>query len=177
MLNDLLARHNHYLRKYNTVVKAEYHSRTFPDLCGMQQQIRFFYQCEAFAFVRRNALKQFLAQLLRREGRKLQEIRIIFCTDEQLLDINRTHLNHDYYTDIITFPFSEVGQPVEAELYISIDRIRDNAASTGTPFREELHRVIFHGVLHLCGYNDKSSQQIKQMREREAHYLRLYFGR
>lgn len=143
----------------------------------MQQRIRFFYQGGAFAFRRRNALKQFLEQLLRREGRKLQEVRIIFCTDAQLLEINRSHLNHDYYTDIITFPFSESTEPVEAELYISIDRIRDNAVTAGLSFREELHRVIFHGVLHLCGYNDKSSQEIKQMREREDYYLRLYFDK
>lgn len=143
----------------------------------MLQRIRFFYQCEAFAFTRRTTLKRFLEQLLRREGRKLQEIRIIFCTDEQLLEINRTHLNHNYYTDIITFPFSEPAQPVEAELYISVDRIRHNAVMAGCSFREELHRVIFHGALHLCGYNDKSSQEIKQMREREEHYLRLYFKR
>ncbi|HMO33074.1 MAG TPA: rRNA maturation RNase YbeY [Lacibacter sp.] len=143
----------------------------------MQQSIRFFYQSAPFAFAHRNRLKQFLARLLRREEQQLQEVRIIFCSDRQLLDINRTHLNHDYYTDIITFPFSEPGEPVEAELYISVDRIRDNAAAAGTSFRRELHRVLFHGLLHLCGYNDKSSQQIKQMREREEHYLRLYFGR
>jgi probable rRNA maturation factor len=107
----------------------------------------------------------------------VEQIRIIFCTDEQLLAINRQFLQHNYFTDIITFPFSGKGQPLEAELYISIDRIRTNAADWQTTVQRELHRVIFHGVLHLCGYNDKSSQQIKKMREREDYYLRLYFGK
>jgi rRNA maturation RNase YbeY len=142
----------------------------------MQQRIRFFYQLSPFALTRRTELKRFLQTMIRREGKKLQEIRVIFCTDKQLLQINRNYLQHDYYTDIITFPFSEPGAPLEAELYISVDRVHDNARMAGCSFKEELHRVIFHGVLHLCGYNDKSSQQIKQMREREAHYLRLYFG-
>ncbi|MFN4285649.1 MAG: rRNA maturation RNase YbeY [Lacibacter sp.] len=143
----------------------------------MQQRIRFFYQLpSSFAFTRRTELKRFLQTMIRSEGKQLQEIRIIFCTDKQLLQINRDYLQHNYYTDIITFPFSEPDAPLEAELYISVDRVRENARTGGCSFKEELHRVIFHGVLHLCGYNDKSSQQIKQMREREAHYLRLYFG-
>lgn len=104
----------------------------------------------------------------------LQNINIIFCTDEALLAINRNFLQHDYFTDIITFPLSAKGEPVNAELYISIDRVKDNAKQGAVSFWEELHRVIFHGCLHLTGYNDKSSQQIKKMREREDHYLRLY---
>jgi len=115
--------------------------------------------------------------LIRQEGKSAQSIRIIFCTDEQLLHINREYLQHDYYTDIITFPFSGKSEPLEAELYISIDRIRSNAADWKTTTQQELHRVIFHGVLHLCGYNDKSSQQIRKMREREDYYLRLYLGK
>lgn len=104
----------------------------------------------------------------------LSNLNIIFCTDKALLQINRDFLQHDYYTDIITFPINQSKASIEAELYISIDRIRDNAKTAAVSFKEELHRVIFHGCLHLTGYNDKSSQQIKKMREREDHYLRLY---
>ena len=138
--------------------------------------IQFFYQASGFSFRNRNQVKDFLRDLLKREQTQATEIRVIFCTDDQLLEINRQFLNHDYYTDIITFNLSAKREPVNAELYLSIDRIKDNAQSANTTFKRELHRVIFHGVLHLCGYNDKSSQQIKKMREREDHYLRLYFG-
>jgi len=138
--------------------------------------IHFFYQTNGFSFRNRNLVKDFLRDLLKREQTQATEIRVIFCTNDQLLEINRQFLNHDYYTDIITFNLSAKREPVNAELYLSIDRIKDNAQSANTTFKRELHRVIFHGVLHLCGYNDKSSQQIKKMREREDHYLRLYFG-
>lgn len=143
----------------------------------IQETIRFFYQSPTFYFPQRRELKSFLQQLIQQEGRRVEQIRIIFCTDEQLLAINRQFLQHNYFTDIITFPFSGKGEPLEAELYISIDRIRSNAADWQTTVQRELHRVIFHGVLHLCGYNDKSSQQIKKMREREDYYLRLYLGK
>ena len=142
-----------------------------------QQPIAFFFQAPSFYFPNRSRLKLFLLKLIRQEGRSAQSIRIIFCTDEQLLHINREYLQHDYYTDIVTFPFSGKNEPLDAELYISIDRIRSNAADWATTTQQELHRVIFHGVLHLCGYNDKSSQQIRKMREREDYYLRLYLGK
>ncbi len=119
-------------------------------------------------------LKGFLKKLFSKEQTPLQSLNVIFCTDEELLSINARFLNHHYYTDIITFPLSQKGDPVEAELYISIDRIRDNARLNKTSIKQELHRVIFHGCLHLTGYNDKSSQEIKIIREREDHYLRLY---
>jgi probable rRNA maturation factor len=137
-------------------------------------RVIFFYQDVSFSFSNRTFVKSFLNKLFTKEGHKLNELNIIFCTDEALLEINRTFLQHDYYTDIITFPLSTGSEPIQAELYISIDRVRDNAKQSGVSFKEELHRVIFHGCLHLAGYGDKSSQQIKKMREREDHYLRLY---
>lgn len=112
--------------------------------------------------------------LFKKEGCMLRSLNVIFCTDDALLVINRDFLNHDYYTDIITFPINKDKSGLEAELYISIDRVKENAKEGKVSFKEELHRVIFHGCLHLVGYNDKSSQQIKKMREREDHYLRLY---
>ena len=139
-----------------------------------QARVNFFYQEVKFSFSNRTAVKGFLKKLFLKEGQKLKELNIIFCTDEALHEINRNFLQHDFYTDIITFPLSTGSDPIQAELYISIDRVRDNAKQGAVSFKEELHRVIFHGCLHLTGYGDKSSQQIKKMREREDHYLRLY---
>lgn len=137
--------------------------------------VQFFYPEVSFVFRNRNKLKSFLVRLIRSEGFNLKQLNVIFCTDKALLQMNRTFLKHDYFTDIITFPLSAKNQPIEAELYISVDRIKENAHANKETFTRELHRVIFHGCLHLSGYNDKSSQQIKRIRERETHYLRLYF--
>ncbi len=141
------------------------------------RKVQFFYQKVRFSFLRRTALKLFVETLFRLEKKNLKNLNVIFCTDNALLAINREFLNHDYYTDIITFPLSTKGQAVEAELYISVDRVRENAKKQDIPFSTELHRVLLHGCLHLTGYNDKSSQQIKKIREREDHYLRLYFNK
>jgi probable rRNA maturation factor len=136
--------------------------------------VNFFYQEVQFSFTNRVELKVFINKLFKSEKCRLSNLNIIFCTDEALLQINCDFLQHDYYTDIITFPINQAKASIEAELYISIDRVKDNAKAATVSFKEELHRVIFHGCLHLAGYNDKSSQQIKKMREREDHYLRLY---
>lgn len=137
--------------------------------------VQFFYHDVRFSFPKRTVLKKFITKLFSTEKHQLQQINIIFCTDEALLAMNRDFLQHDYYTDIITFPLSGKGDPINAELYISVDRVKDNAKMGGVSFQKELQRVIFHGCLHLTGFNDKSSQQIKKMREREEHYLHLYF--
>lgn len=138
-------------------------------------KIHFFYQDVKFVFKQRLYLKDFLIKLFKSEKTALGSLNIIFCSDDELLQINRQFLQHNYYTDIITFPLSVNGEPIDAELYISIDRVRDNAKQNKRSFNNELHRVIFHGCLHLTGYNDKSSQEIKKIREREDHFLRLYF--
>jgi rRNA maturation RNase YbeY len=88
--------------------------------------------------------------------------------------MNRDFLQHDYYTDIITFGLSEKNQPIEAEIYISIDRVKDNALSLGVAYKEEMLRVIFHGALHLCGYKDKTKSEISAMRAKEDQYLQLF---
>ncbi len=123
----------------------------------------------------RRRLKDFLYSLFLKEGKKLNNLNIIFCSDEYLLDINRQHLKHDFYTDIITFDLSENTKgPTSAELYISIDRVKDNAISLRTTFINELHRVMFHGALHLCGYGDKSKKDIAIMRSKEDECISLY---
>jgi rRNA maturation RNase YbeY len=97
----------------------------------------------------------------------------IFTSDKRLLEINRQFLQHDYYTDIITFDLSD-SKSTKAEVYISIDRVKENTRIHGTSFKSELHRVIFHGVLHLCGYKDKTKKEKEEMRGMEAFYLMKY---
>lgn len=122
----------------------------------------------------RNRLKAFLNSLVRKEGRRLDDLNVIFCSDEYLLQVNRQYLNHDYYTDIITFDITEVPGKLSGEMYISTDRVRENARQLGQPLSREMHRVIFHGVLHLCGYSDKTRTHQLTMRQREDHYLQQY---
>ena len=122
----------------------------------------------------KTGLKAFIQALFRKERKQLGSLTYIFCSDEFLLQINRDFLKHDYYTDILTFGLSEKGQPVEAEVYISLDRVKDNAETLGIGYRQETLRVIFHGALHLCGYKDKKKSEIALMRAKEDQYLRLF---
>ena len=122
----------------------------------------------------KTSLKAFIQSLFKKEKKKLASLTYVFCSDEYLLQINRDFLQHDFYTDIITFGLAEPGYPIEAEVYISLDRVRDNAKIHGTTYTEEILRVIFHGALHLCGYRDKKKREITLMREKEDHYLRLF---
>jgi probable rRNA maturation factor len=124
----------------------------------------------------RTRLKLFIAGLFKREKKQLCDIQYIFCSDGYLLNINRKWLDHNYYTDIISFDLSAPNQPITAEIYISIDRVKENAREFGTPISRELHRVIFHGALHLCGYKDKSRKEKMEMRQMEETYLTLYFA-
>jgi len=123
----------------------------------------------------RTKLKKFIEGIFRKEKKKLRTLNYIFCSDKDLLEINRQYLKHDYYTDIITFELSDKGTPVEGEIYISVDRVKENAGSLGEPFYKELLRVIFHGTLHLCGYKDKGKMEIRKMREEETKILSEYF--
>jgi probable rRNA maturation factor len=136
--------------------------------------VYFFYEI-AVPLRERTALKKFIASIFKTEKKRLSGLNYIFCTDKRLLEINRQFLKHDYYTDIITFPLNSPGEPVEAEIYISIDRVRDNASTLGESFSREIHRVIFHGALHLCGYGDKTGKEREIMRGKEDGYLRKYF--
>jgi probable rRNA maturation factor len=122
----------------------------------------------------RKALRVFIVSLFKREKTAFTELSIIFCNDNYLLGLNRQFLKHNYYTDILSFPLSNPGLPLIAEIYISIDRVRENAKGSSSSFKEELHRVIFHGILHFCGYKDKTPGDIKKMRAMEDKYLNLY---
>ena len=111
--------------------------------------------------------------IIQLENKKLQEIGVIFCNDEYLLKMNQEHLNHDYYTDIITFDYSE-NNLISGDLFISIDRVKENATINDVAFNNELLRVIYHGVLHLCGYKDKTTEDQTLMTEKEDYYLHLH---
>jgi len=126
-------------------------------------------------FKSRKALKSFLVELLQNEKKEVETINFIFCSDEYLLGLNNQYLKHDTYTDIVTFELSEKRAPLLADIFISVDRVRENAKKFGKTFQEELHRVIFHGILHLCGYGDKKPADKKLMREKENLYLEQYF--
>jgi len=138
-------------------------------------EINLFFQ-NAITLKERGRLKSFIISLMEKEGKKPKDISIIFCSDEYLLEINKAHLNHNYFTDIITFDLTPKHEKeTTAELYISTDRVKFNAKDYNTTISNELHRVIFHGILHLCGYKDKSKKDIVLMREKEFQYLNLYF--
>ena len=119
-------------------------------------------------------LKKFIGNQVKKEGKEITAIDYIFCSDEYLLTINRAYLQHDYFTDIITFDLSEKAQSINAEIYISVERVRENAHHYNNSFRTELTRVIFHGVLHLCGYKDKTPKDAKLMRQMEENWLDLF---
>ena len=106
------------------------------------------------------------------EDKRIGAVSYIFCSDNYLIELNREYLKHDTLTDIITFPYSST--PIEGDIFISIDRVRDNAKDFGVAFEHELRRVIIHGVLHLCGYGDKTDAQAAVMRQKEDAALALY---
>ena len=115
-------------------------------------------------------IKNHINDLIKNEQKKRGELTFIFCSDEYLLEMNKQYLDHDYYTDIITFDYVE-NNIVSGDLFISIDRIKENAQKFNIEFLKELYRVVFHGVLHLVGYNDKTDEEQKVMTEKENFYL------
>lgn len=105
------------------------------------------------------------------ENVPFREVQYIFCSDEYLRDVNVEYLNHDYYTDIITFPYAD--DAIHGDLFISVDRVQDNAQTLQVPFEQELHRVMVHGVLHLAGYGDKTEADAALMRTKENQYIEM----
>lgn len=129
------------------------------------------------SLTKRTDLRGFIAKMFKMEKRKPGQINFVFCSDQFLLDINKAYLQHTYFTDIITFDLSVEGRNcIDGEIYISTDTVRENAGRFNNPIGKELHRVIFHGVLHLVGYDDKTLGQQQTMTEKEDFYLQLYFG-
>jgi probable rRNA maturation factor len=138
-----------------------------------KSKVCFFSEYKKFSLENRVALKLFIESIFKIEKRSLSSINYIFCSDKRLLEINQQFLKHDYYTDIITFDLSDTNS-IYAEVYISIERVKENAKSLGSSFKSELHRVIFHGALHLCGFRDKTETEKKEMRKKEDFYLSRY---
>ncbi|MEO6548214.1 MAG: rRNA maturation RNase YbeY [Ferruginibacter sp.] len=137
--------------------------------------INFFFNSSKIKVIERKRLRSFIPMIFKEEGQILSSLNYVFCTDEYLLSINKEFLNHDYYTDIITFTLSVPTAPIIGEVYISTDRVKYNSSALKVNFQEEIHRVIFHGALHLCGYKDKTSTHKKQMTAAEDKYLKMYF--
>ena len=135
------------------------------------KKVHFNYADRKLNIPNKTSLKDFVELLFKKENKELSIINYVFCSDVYLLEINKASLNHDYYTDIITFGLSEPNLPIEAEVYISIDRVKDNAKNLNLTFKNELLRVVFHGALHLCGYKDKKKSDIEQKRKKEDDYL------
>lgn len=136
--------------------------------------ISFFTEGDAqMPAIRKNDVRNWIKQVAASHGFRVGEISYIFCDDEKILEVNRQYLQHDYYTDIITFDYTE-GDKIAGDLFISIDTVRTNAEQFAQPFEKELHRVIIHGILHLCGINDKGPGEREVMEQHENEALALY---
>ena len=133
--------------------------------------INFFTEDHSFQFKNKFRITTWIHNVIQEEDRVLNELNIIFCSDNYLLQINKTYLNHETLTDIITFDHSETNNEIEGDIFISIDRVKENALSYNITFKEELLRIMIHGVLHLIGYKDKSENEKQEMTEREDIYL------
>ena len=134
--------------------------------------IRYFKEDTKFEFKSRALNNKWLKMVTESEIRRIGDINIIFCSDNYILDVNMKYLQHDYFTDIITFDYCEKNR-LNGDLFISVDSVRENALFYGTEFSDELNRVIVHGILHLVGYDDHSEEDIAVMRSKEDYYLGL----
>jgi len=132
-----------------------------------------FYSENEFILEETNRYAKWIEQVIASENMKLEEINYIFCDDEYMLKLNVEFLNHDTYTDIITFN-NNVGTILQGDIFISTERVKDNAETFGVNFEEELRRVLSHGILHLCGYNDKTEEDSLVMREKEEEKMKLF---
>lgn len=132
-----------------------------------------YFHIEGVGFIidHQEKLTDWLNTVIVKEGKELEELNYIFCSDDYLLKINQDYLDHDYYTDIITFPYSY--QPIKSDIYISVDRVKENAIKHQVPYIVELYRVMVHGLLHMAGYDDHSDEEVKEMRHKEDDYLSI----
>ena len=143
-----------------------------PDFDATDAPIIFNVEDIDFELPDRDAVLDWIHRVVRSEDKRIGSVSYIFCSDDYLVQINIEYLNHDTLTDIITFPYAT--SPIEGDIFISIDRVRDNAKDFGVPFEQELRRVIIHGVLHLCGYGDKTAAEALVMRGKEDAALTMY---
>lgn len=138
--------------------------------------IEIYFEDTEFLDVSPEFFVSWLSDMAKTEGFTLGDVTLVFCSDAYLLDVNKKHLDHDYFTDIITFDYTE-GEVLSGDLFISIDTVKDNAIDNKVMFHVELNRVVGHGVLHLMGYNDKTDSEQKEMSEKEEWALSLIVPR
>ncbi|MDR1181006.1 MAG: rRNA maturation RNase YbeY [Bacteroidales bacterium] len=135
--------------------------------------ICFYNEDVNYVLVFKRKISAWLLLVIEEEQKKLGSISYIFCSDDYLLQMNKQYLNADYFTDVITFDYTEE-LLISGDIFISVDRVKENAKTYGQKYFQEMIRVILHGVLHLCGYKDKTEQEIKQMRGKEDYYLQKF---
>ena len=139
------------------------------------KHIHFFTEDLVFQLPNPEVTLRWLSQILVDHATEAENLNFIFCSDDYLLEVNQTYLDHDFYTDIITFDYREEAKnPLASDIFISIDRVKENAQKIAISFDRELHRVIIHGVLHLLGWDDKTPEQQQLMREKEESCLSLH---
>ena len=136
------------------------------------RDIQFFSEDIEFTLKEKQKVREWIGKTIRSEGfKRIGSLSFVFCSDPYLLEINKQYLDHDTFTDIVTFDSSEEEDSIAGDVFISVDRIRENASKFSASERDELHRVIIHGVLHLCGYYDKKKEEKSLMTEKEDYYL------
>ncbi|MDP4281010.1 MAG: rRNA maturation RNase YbeY [Bacteroidota bacterium] len=143
----------------------------------MDNKIQFFTEDVFFRLKGKIAIRQWLINAIKEEKKKPWYLNFIFCSDAYLLEINKTYLKRDTLTDIITFPYSDNLEIISGDIFISIERVKENSESFKQTFDTELKRIMIHGVLHLIGYDDKSKEDKKIMTEMEDHYLLKFNGK
>lgn len=134
--------------------------------------IRFFNEDVPYKLLQKRVISQWLKKQAQQEGYSVGDLNYIFCSDEHVLQVNRDYLQHDYYTDIITFDQSEEEDLIEGDIFISVDRVADNASQLAITAEQEMRRVLAHGMLHLCGYGDKTDEEEANMRLKEDEWLK-----
>lgn len=134
--------------------------------------IRFFNEDVPYKLLQKRVISQWLKKQAEQEGYSVGDLNYIFCSDEHVLQVNRDYLQHDYYTDIITFDQSEEEELIEGDIFVSVDRVADNASQLAITAEQEMRRVLAHGMLHLCGYGDKTDEEEAHMRAKEDEWLK-----
>lgn len=134
--------------------------------------IKYFHEDVALPKLEKRKTTNWIKETILFEGKRVGDISFIFCSDNYLLEVNKTYLDHDYFTDIITFDYVE-GNLIHGDIFISVDRVRENAADFKTTFEDELNRILIHGILHLLGYKDKTKSDKLLMTEKEDYFLKL----
>ena len=159
----------------NRQQKPHFYTKFGIELPERMKQIHFFTEDLIFQLSNPDITLRWLSQILTNHIAEVENLNFIFCSDDYLLKINQSYLNHDFYTDIITFDHREDAKnPLASDIFISIDRVKDNAQKLTISFDRELHRVIIHGILHLLGWDDKTPEQQQLMREKEESCLSLH---